>query len=82
MNTRERHIVRQLLRTTDRLPVDLAPADAVTVAHATRDILQQLADAEQPFTKEYKCHDQAEAVARHLDQYVTRREQENWMLSR
>lgn len=82
MNTTERHLVRQLLKTTRRLPDTLTPEDTSCLAATTTEVLDQLALAEEPFMKDYKCYNQAEQAIAALDQYVTRREQENWTLRR
>lgn len=82
MNTTERQLVRALLNTTRRLPDHATLEDNGTVAEVATTVLDQLALAEEPFTKDYKCYDQAERAIARLDQYVTRREQENWTLRR
>lgn len=82
MNTTERQLVRALLNTTRRVPDHATPEDNGTVADVATTVLDQLALAEEPFMKDYKCYNQAEQAIARLDQYVTRREQENWTLRR
>ena len=77
----ERHIVKSLHQSTNKLSGPITDQDSLFIIDAVNAAMKALLDATEPINKTHQYHQKARVIAETLEVFIRHRENENWSIS-